>query len=52
LTTFRRRYGIPIHPDSPLAVGVSYWTEVAPDAVRVGLWVLIVVAIGAISLNA
>jgi drug/metabolite transporter (DMT)-like permease len=52
LTTFRRRYGIAIEPGSPLAIGVSHWIEEAPYAVRAGLWVLIVVAVGAISLNA
>jgi hypothetical protein len=49
---FRQRYEIPIGPGSPLAVGVSHWTDEAPYAVRVGLWALIVVAVGAISLNA
>jgi drug/metabolite transporter (DMT)-like permease len=52
LATLRRRYGIPVEPNSPLAIGVSYWTEEAPYPVRVGLAALIVVAIGAISLNA
>lgn len=51
LTSFRRRYEIPVEPDSPLAVGVSYWTDEAPYAVKIGLGALIVVAIGAISLN-
>jgi drug/metabolite transporter (DMT)-like permease len=52
LTSFRHRYSMPIAEGSPLAVGVSYWTEEAPYAVRAGLYVLIVVAVGAISLNA
>jgi drug/metabolite transporter (DMT)-like permease len=52
LTAFRGRYGIPIEPGSPLSVGVEYWTEDAPYAVRVGLAALVVVAIGAVTLNA
>jgi drug/metabolite transporter (DMT)-like permease len=52
LRIFRRRYDIGVEPGSPLAIGSSYWTEEAPLAVRIGLGALIVVAVGAISLNA
>ena len=51
LAAFRRRYGIPIDPGSPLAQGVYHWSDEAPYAVRFGLAALIVVAVGAISLN-
>jgi drug/metabolite transporter (DMT)-like permease len=51
LASFRRRYEIPIETGSPLAAGVSYWTDEAPYAVKIGLAALIVVAMGAISLN-
>jgi drug/metabolite transporter (DMT)-like permease len=52
LTNLRARYDIAIEPGSPLSIGVTYWTEAAPRSVQWGLAALIVVALGAIMLNA
>jgi drug/metabolite transporter (DMT)-like permease len=51
LSVFRRGYDIPIGPESPLAVGVEYWSQPDSRALQVGLAALVLVAIVAITVN-
>jgi drug/metabolite transporter (DMT)-like permease len=51
LVSFRGRYGFPLSPGSPLAESQSYWARPIATPIRLGLALLVVVAVAAVVVN-